>query len=595
MVSPDHSPTAPSSNWCSPVCSPGKAIDMFDRTWRRQLLGFEDVKNPPASPLSLPTPASPAQMLAKSTTPLSDPYEPAQSSPSSPPDQGSQDNDANADGVLLRTRTLVLPSDLLFHSHILDHHQHSFCTFFYPTHRQIHYRRLLERRRLGVMSENLILCFACLYTHLSDHPLFQRIDTTTASQIYYRRLAASLFDNAVDGWLDTAMVLLLVSGYTVSEGAPHTAFALESAILRKFQFWRLHLLDHPHPPPLAMSAGSWDATRVHDPLARETLRVMWWSAFGQDAAAALLLGQPSILRTDEIYVRLPVDRSAFEAATEAAICDPEAPIHTALDYPTYLLRTRGLHNPGASFVVLKLIVHEVAGMRDRRRHDPAHWLRTWAPLNQRLDEWHATYGIHFPAVPYITFSSRVHLYSGLPDGDHFYLWTLYYVTRLLLNYPYEADVRNLVAALHEGRTAEYFDADDTAADLSSSELAAILRQSRSHCWDSLHNLRTLLAKSPIIPAMFQFAFCLGALHTTAVACIALGHQAATGPHKAAWATEFVEEILQFLATMRRMWKTSDFAIHAIQQCQRDPTGEACDCLTLKFLSDGSQALETADP
>ncbi|KAJ1928329.1 hypothetical protein IWQ60_002152 [Tieghemiomyces parasiticus] len=452
-------------------------------------------------------------------------------------------------------RSLYLPTDLLYHTDVLDHLLFLFCRLLYPVGNELHYHRLLVRHRQGHFLPALRLAISMVISPVSTHAVFQNIPPHLAGVAYYEHLRDHIMSVIESDSLDACIVLMIVAEYELGQGRVDSSFSLLSAGIRKMQSWRIHIMDHPHPPPNNDPTGTRpDLVQADNEFLRENFRIKWWGVFGQDVVGALVFGQLPVIQVEDMYVNLPTNGVHFGALAMENLGDFNSPFYTDPTYPSVLTRPMSRYHTERNYFDLRVISHRVAQLRYYRGSDPLPWFNERAHLNQQLEGWMADCQEDFNP-------SLQHHFCALGSNRiyrEFLIFSLhvrimYHMTAIFLNHTGDLDPWPFTPPA-EGPLAQ-LDPD-----------GAVRAECRERCWQAVRELRRVIEKSMTVPNFFQNTLFLGAFYAAAVICIET-IQYSEDAERVEWARMFVQEIIDFLSQFGQLWITNLKAVQTIKDLQ----------------------------
>ncbi|KAJ1991236.1 hypothetical protein H4R33_001437 [Dimargaris cristalligena] len=485
----------------------------------------------------------------------------------------SGDSDDTLTTSPLPLRSLIMPTDLLYHSSVVRHTMEVFGTFVHQGANPLNNVRLLFRLDQGLVSKPFQLAAMLATAPFSDHSVFQHIHPRKVSLEYHARLLDLVPQCLEDFSPDMYDVLGMLIGATLNLGLFSLHQSLVAAFIRKQQSTRLHLLDHPNLPPrpthlfTAEPNSADDAPAIRNEMLRELHRVSWWGILLKDTISALICGQKPIIDLDECFVNPPCPDHEFEPLLDQQLANPNSPIYTSAAYPTVVDYSRIKNNIILFKVEVAVLGHRVAQLRDLQMTNPMAWLRALPGLNHELEQWYHQYtdedSTHLgPSPDTTTTPAKENAISG------YQIRVLCSMLIIYLNH-FDGHAPDSAApfpgpALNEALRA--------TGDLTHRTLAECHERS----WLYALRLRELLVDSAAPPAFINNTLVIASLYPAAVVCHERIHGMGSAfpcpvdPADRRLAVRFTDEITQVLESFGQLWKANLKVVEGIQAMHKGP-------------------------
>ncbi|KAJ1979233.1 hypothetical protein H4R33_005767 [Dimargaris cristalligena] len=471
------------------------------------------------------------------------------------PDNGPQ----YASEPPLALRTLVLPSDLLYHSSVIRHSIAYFGTFAHKGCSPLNTLRMLFRLDRGLIPQSFQLAAMLSVAPFSDHPVFDLVPPLTVSLAYYSRLLSMIPLCLVDPDPDTYLIIGILLKFSLDLGLFALHQNLTTAAIRKLQSARVYIMDHPNPLPrsayaMAGNRDTEDIPYLKDEILREYYRIIWWANIKEDMLAALLYRHRPLIDLDACCVNLPRPDCDVESQLNIQLANPESDIFTRKGYPTVVNYTRLKNNVIVISVDIDILGHRVAKLRALQATDPAAWLNSLPGLNRELEQWYNWY-----TALARTDWQEAEGTSDLPTQVEAstYFFQVRVQCAMLIIYLNHFDGHSpdstgpfpgmaLASVLH------------TAGDLTGRTLS----ECHERCWTYAVRLRGLLIDSAIPPAFISSAILIASFYPAAVVCNERIHGMGSVYYTAVvsadrqHATRFIDEIIQVLDSFSGLWKAT---------------------------------------
>ncbi|KAJ1957825.1 hypothetical protein IWQ62_005009 [Dispira parvispora] len=478
-------------------------------------------------------------------------------------------------------RPLYLRSDLFFHSEVVLHLLNLFCRVFYPENQDLHYHRILVRHAQGFVDRSFLIAIMMTVTPMSSHEVFCDIPLRQASTHYHKRLVTMLPSVIESNSLDSVFVLGALSDYELGRGHTETSFYLSTTVIRKFQQWRVHIMDHPSPPPRLFADESVpDLPTSTDPLLRENYRNIWYSCIGRVVLSSLIFGHLPGVHNRDIYVNRQMPASQYLDLKDRSLADLHSPFYTDPKYPTFIMRPLNFHHNNPRFMNINAITHRVAELRYYRTTDPELWFRERTILNQKLEEWaqRKDIGNELSLVELQNMGKRFRYREYMIWRLHSLVW--YYITLIFLNYPGEMNpwpfsplevIRqvekrwnvdlDLEPAHPTSPPSPYPASPDSCSSNSEppsnplhelDPTGEVFMECGKLTWEGVKGLHRTIQRSLAVPNFFHNTLFVGALYAAGVVCILSVHTS-KDPSTVGWARDFIEEIIDILSQVGELW------------------------------------------
>ncbi|KAJ1973710.1 hypothetical protein H4R33_006925 [Dimargaris cristalligena] len=471
------------------------------------------------------------------------------------------------------TRSLIIPIDLLYHSSVVRHSIENFSTFIYKGCNPLNNFRVLFRLDNGLISKPFQLAAMMAVAPFSDHPIFDHITPHSVNIEYHSRLLSMVPFCLEDSSPDMYGVLNLVADATLNLGMFSLHQSLIAASIRKQQTERIHLLDHPNPPPRLAYLGSKlgaavDVPAIGSEILRECYRVLWWAALFKDMIGALVLGHRPLIDLDDCYVNPPCPGVVVESLLDTELANPNSAIFTGKEYPTLLSNSRLKNNITIVKAEVVILGHHVAKLRALQTSDPAAWLNSLPSLNYELEQWHTRY-----TALARTDWQETEGTSDLPT------WveanTYYFQVRVLC--------ATLIIHLNhfDGHSPDSPDpfpglALNSALQAAGDLTGRTLSECHERCWTNTVRLRELLIDSATPPAFINNTLFIASLYPAAMVCSEHIHGMGSAiPSLVAaadrrLATRLIDEIVQVLDCFGDLWKANIKIVDEIRTMRDSP-------------------------
>ncbi|KAJ1979158.1 hypothetical protein H4R33_005789 [Dimargaris cristalligena] len=471
-------------------------------------------------------------------------------------------------------RSLFSPVDLLFHSSVVRHSMDDFYSLMYRDSNPLHRHRILYRLDNQLVPEAYQLAAMMTVAPFSNHPAFEHLLPHMINGEYHSRLIAMLPHCLADPNPDMHSVLGMLAEATLSLGLLSLHQSILAASIRKQHGIRSYLIDHPNPPPrpICLNTGpdiTVDVPTLRNEYLRVYYRTSWWAHFAKDMVAALIFGQKPLIDMDTCYVNLPYYDRDIETHLEAELANPESDVFSGKDYPT-MVKDSQIKNTGVIVnAEISIIGHRIAQLRARQARDPAAWLQALPRLNKELEQWYNRFtelsekdwrdSPYTSALPSQSeaesFCNRVRVMCSM---------LAIYLNHFDGHSPDNATDSYPGAALNQALSA--------AGD----SMGRTLAECHERCWLYIVRLRELMIQSFTPPAFINNSMFTSALYPAAIVCSERIHgmgSAYPGPVDPAdqkLATLFIDEIIQVLSGIGRLWNVNLTLVEEIQNIRDAP-------------------------
>ncbi|RKP34281.1 hypothetical protein BJ085DRAFT_31937 [Dimargaris cristalligena] len=471
-------------------------------------------------------------------------------------------------------RSLIVPTDLLYHSSVVRYSIENFCSFIYQNCNPLNSARVLFRLDNQLVSKSFQLAAMLAAAPFSDHPAFEYLPAHAVRLEYHSRLQSMLPLCLEDSSPDIIPLLGILSEASLGIGRFSLHQTLIAIVLRKQQVARIHLLDHPHlsprPAHLTLDPDSGvDAPTLQNEILREYYRVLWWTFVHKDMTSALVFGHKPLVDLDKCYVNLPCPDRDIEARLDVEFATPHSDIFTSQSYPT-LINTSCIKN---MIIIVKaevtILGHQVARLRARQATDPTTWLRALPGLNRELDQWYDRF-THWSDLDRANPQSR-----SFPPTSSESKTTCF-----------QARVTCAMLAIylnhfdgHSPDNPEAFpgSALNSALQVSGDSTGRTLGECHERCWLYTVRLREVLAQLVTPPALINTGLFILALYSAAIVCMEHMHildsdrsAPVTREGERQLAVRFIEEIMQILTGFSEVWKVNLKIVDEIRKIRDSP-------------------------
>ncbi|KAJ1979157.1 hypothetical protein H4R33_005788 [Dimargaris cristalligena] len=471
-------------------------------------------------------------------------------------------------------RSLVVPTDLLYHSSVVRHSIANFCSFIYQNCNPLNSARVLFRLDNQLIPKSFQLATMLAVAPFSDHPAFKHLSAHAVSLQYLARLHSMIPFCLEDSNPDMLPLLGILSETSLGLGRFSLHQSLIAVVLRKQQVARIHLMDHPHPPPrpahrtLDPDSGL-DAPTLSNEILREYYRVAWWAFVHKDMNSALVFGHMPLVDLDDCFVNLPCSDHDAEARLDAELATPHSDIFTSQLYPTLINKARIKNMTIVARAEVTILGHQVARLRARQASDPTAWLKALPGLNRELDQWYNHF-THWSDL------DRVNPQSHPVPPASAEAKTICFQARvtcaMLAIYLNHFDG-------HSPDSSEPFpgSALNSALRAAGDSTGRTLSECHERCWlytDRLHEVIVHLATPP---AFINTGLFISALYSAAIVCteqihiLDCGHSSPVvreGERQPA--VRFIEEIMQILTSFSDVWMVNSTIIAEIRKIRDSP-------------------------
>ncbi|KAJ1975073.1 hypothetical protein H4R33_006709 [Dimargaris cristalligena] len=481
-------------------------------------------------------------------------------------------------------RSMFVSTDLIYHSDVVRHSLEDFCTFIYKGHSPLQRLRVMYRLENRLISEPFQLATMMAMAPFSDHPVFDHIPPDTVNVHYHSKLVSMLPTCLAESSPDMFGVLGVLAETTLGLGLFDLHQSLIAASTRKQQSARIHIIDHPNPPPqpghLISEADSLiDAPTIRDEFLRDHYRTVWWTTFSKDVLSALVFGYEPLVDFNDCCVNLPRANQDAECRLDMELANPLSDIFTSTRYPTMLVNSRIKNSITTVKAKLSILGNQVAKLRARQASDPESWLRALPQLNQELERWYD-------------------LFAEVAQGDY----RLFELTSALPSQR-EADalcfrVRVLCSMMiihlnhFDGYSPDSMEpfpgsALCNALQAAGKSVDCTLTECHERCWSAVLRLREFTIDSSTPPGFINNTVFISALYPAAILCNERFHGMGSVdpfPVKRAdreLASDFINKIIQILDSFGQLWKANLKLVEDIRVMRNSPFSRRS--LTIKHI------------
>ncbi|KAJ1658033.1 hypothetical protein IWQ61_002669 [Dispira simplex] len=432
-------------------------------------------------------------------------------------------------------QSLFRASDLMFHSNVIHYHVYIFTHVCPPEAENQHYQRLLHRLSTRTFPIPLMLALLNMMSAISNHPVFRDLSPSEAGLIYHQHLQG-LVPFCLERHDSDLMSALLFA----------TKSFLDEAMVSKCQQWQLHLLDHPHRDILPKDQSDFpNPLTEKDEVLHENYRILWWSAFGEEAIICFIFSSLPLVDMETVAVDIPQENATLRQTTLNALHDSSSTLFNSSKYPAIYFSSWVYDSIVRMDLELLQIAHLVAKARYIRSIEPDQWDSTWPKLTEKLERWLKT---QEPKTCHpIPHSSANYPYNWKPRLKEYHSrgFLFYYTITIYLHY-------HSIMLRQPFTSGKVADIIEPCWSTSLTDRRVWTPQGHVVCWRAVVQVRHAMKEFFMIPVYFQNNFFVGCLYASALVCLETWRHT-SDQVTIDWASQFVGEIIDFFTQYGEFW------------------------------------------
>ncbi|KAJ1965010.1 hypothetical protein IWQ62_002770 [Dispira parvispora] len=458
-------------------------------------------------------------------------------------------------------RCLVLPTDLLFHSHVVHSLLYLANHALFHDWGNIHHQRIMNRVAQGRLSPMTFLPLAAIFGPLASHAALKNLLPSAVGRRYLQSFV-SLMPNAIsDDSPNVIQDLLLAATCAFSQNYPTMANHMTNMAVQACYRHRLHLLDHPQFAQVVRRDMPWLSNlsttpcqypaESSDPVLKQHFRNIFWMTVIMDSFLALVNEQLPRIHPEEISIREPLSKQRAKEITCPIATNPLSPYNTDMDYPTIPIIIWD-YNPLVRIdFSLSQRVHQVSQTRPLYTRDRLRWETEWHRVESQLDQWHREYTTRSFQTNVSSLSPEDFLHHIKDLNQQYFNYATYYMLVVYLHY-------------HGPLLTWPFSANDsdTLQDVDMVTIGPLLAQgerSWERCWEATVAMENLMKRVFPFITYFQNTFTMSAFYTAAVICchtLAITSKDDPDPQKQErwhFADQFTDDLTEYFTRYSQFW------------------------------------------
>ncbi|KAJ1966903.1 hypothetical protein IWQ62_002181 [Dispira parvispora] len=443
-------------------------------------------------------------------------------------------------------RSLFRLSDLMFHSDVIHYHVYVVTHLYTLEAEKQHYQRLLHRLSTRTFPIPLMVSLLNMIAALSNHPVFRGLAPSETGLAYHQHLQGLIPFCLEQHDSDLVTALLFSSKGFFGRGLLSLGFSVVSAMVSKCQQWRLHLLDHPHRHALPKGQSNFPNPLVEqDEVLREHYRILWWSAFGEEAIICLIFSSLPLVDMETMAVDISQESETLHRTMLDALHDSSSPLFCSSKYPVRYFSSWVYDGIVRIDLELLQIAHLVAKARYIRSTEPDQWNSTWPMLVEKLGRWFETQ--ESKACHLISYSSANYPYKWKPRLKEYHSrgFIFYYTITIYLHY-------HSTMLRQPFTSGKVVDSIEPSWSTSLTDPRVWTPQGHAVCWRAVVQVRRIMNEFFMIPVYVQNSEFVGCLYASALVCLETWRHT-SDQVTVKWAKQFVKEIIDFFTQYGQFW------------------------------------------